>query len=899
MSEMAALLTCENLRDELHTFARETLQRFLDEICERIRRELRTELEGFVNNGVQVVRPSTTKFAFKLPETDSDDASDTSSTQDSPTVAEKDKGGNDCRGHFRPSLFFNSALAEKQMKALEERIKKGDTGPEPSLRDLPTDLAQTLQKWRRRKSQVADPALLERSISERPTSTRVVDAVAWRGRSSSPSIFRERSRPEMPAPSTVGRSSSEGRSVRQTLPRPWRITSNTRRVHVEPEQEEHVPRVSGVSLADLDGLRMLATAAPGELAYDSPRHAFHLPPDRPWELDPRTSMGMAHADGFPFVNKSGTAATAALAAARAATAVASASVAPAVGPGAPPPGHLVSQGRRTSTRISSGVGTSLTLLEQQDLWGRRASAGDSHQWESLNRVSEVTDGVDSVVAPSKHKTVRFGFFNTNVQPSWLHTNFSHVGHVDTPTSEDTPDFERSDCEGYTDGKSFAGACASFVKSLTFDCVSAALIILNAISIGWQTDYMARNVLSEAPQEFQIVEIIFCMAFALELLLRLCVYRLRFFTTDGWKWNVFDCALVIFQMGELVFQMIGQTQVGTWGIMKAVRIVRLLRVMRVLRVLRFLRDMRTLIISVATSIKPLGWSVVMLLLMLYVIAVYFTEVVLDHRVHLPAVQSDDDAIATNTLIHHFGNLGSSIFSLYQVITGGMDWRDVSDPLMASIGAYMGVVFAFYIAFAVICMVNLFTGIFVQTALQHAEYEKQLETVNSLRDILIRGVGLEKQAVPHVSADDFVAHLADPEMKRYLKEIDVDVTSAHGLFRLLDPDDQGVIPVSQVLTGCVRLRGPAKSIDLASLTWEVRNMQRINADHRRSVERSLRDLTKILSDLLGPPAADPTFNAGESSTPPFLFGDASCGCVDCGGSSHLFGCHHRPPSSCSSC
>merc|ERR1719213_659182 len=56
---------------------------------------------------------------------------------------------------------------------------------------------------------------------------------------------------------------------------------------------------------------------------------------------------------------------------------------------------------------------------------------------------------------------------------------------------------------------------------------------------------------------------------------------------------------------------------------------------------------------------------------------------------------------------------TIMTLYQSITGGIDWGDVASPLM-EIHPVLGFLFATYIAVAVLCVLNVVTGVFVENA-----------------------------------------------------------------------------------------------------------------------------------------------------------------------------------------
>merc|ERR1719364_90285 len=85
--------------------------------------------------------------------------------------------------------------------------------------------------------------------------------------------------------------------------------------------------------------------------------------------------------------------------------------------------------------------------------------------------------------------------------------------------------------------------------------------------------------------------------------------------------------------------------------------------------------------------------------------------------------------------------------------------------------------------------------------------------------------------------FQSQLDQPNMKAYFRAIDVDVSEAKGLFRLLDLDGSGFIDAEEFLSGCLRLRGPAKALDLALLMHEVRRMVSRIQEQKKLLQKQL--------------------------------------------------------------
>lgn len=58
-----------------------------------------------------------------------------------------------------------------------------------------------------------------------------------------------------------------------------------------------------------------------------------------------------------------------------------------------------------------------------------------------------------------------------------------------------------------------------------------------------------------------------------------------------------------------------------------------------------------------------------------------------------------------------------------------------------------------------------------------------------------------------------------MQDYFKCLNVDVEEARQVFDLLDSDGGGMLDAHELVSGCLRLRGPAKSLDMCLLMRQV--------------------------------------------------------------------------------
>merc|ERR1712014_553303 len=90
--------------------------------------------------------------------------------------------------------------------------------------------------------------------------------------------------------------------------------------------------------------------------------------------------------------------------------------------------------------------------------------------------------------------------------------------------------------------------------------------------------------------------------------------------------------------------------------------------------------------------------------------------------------------------------------------------------------------------------------------------------------IRAIFNKTQDDGGLTLEELKGHLNDEKTRLRLKALGLDVSEAHGLFRLLDTDDQGELDCDEFAIGCLRLRGQAKSLDTATLMYENKKMMK---------------------------------------------------------------------------
>lgn len=362
-----------------------------------------------------------------------------------------------------------------------------------------------------------------------------------------------------------------------------------------------------------------------------------------------------------------------------------------------------------------------------------------------------------------------------------------------------------------------------VSSEVFDYVISTAVLFNAFLICYQANEMAQ--LKEVPGFFRAADIVFLGIFTLELLARVLVYRRTFLTMKGWQYNIFDMLLVSAQLADqIAFVATSRSNQET-----TIRMLRLSRIIRLFRMFHLIPELRSMVYLISASMWSFFWTMVLQVLLMLAVSVYFTDLATELR-------HDDNESNKDNLKAIWGSVPTSMYTLFQSITGGDDWkRFVALFSESHASAFSAVLFSTYIAFATLVMLNLVAGIFVEGAQRIANEDREAEMIKKLMKLFqsadMDGSNCltlqELQSIPSAMMDEELSFFG-------MSSADVPL-----LFRLLDGDNQGLITLEAFVKGCFRLRQPARSVDLRMLMYDfsthVQRQEESAEMLRRSLER----------------------------------------------------------------
>eukprot|EP00930_Biecheleria_cincta_P034681 TRINITY_DN23937_c0_g1_i1.p1 TRINITY_DN23937_c0_g1~~TRINITY_DN23937_c0_g1_i1.p1 ORF type:complete len:754 (-),score=80.73 TRINITY_DN23937_c0_g1_i1:44-2305(-) len=344
---------------------------------------------------------------------------------------------------------------------------------------------------------------------------------------------------------------------------------------------------------------------------------------------------------------------------------------------------------------------------------------------------------------------------------------------------------------------------------------ASLSIISAILIGIEVSWFAQNPqATRSPVIFLVLNHLLNYSFLAELLLRLCGYRLTFFTTHRF-WHLMDVLIVGCGMSEVVVDIIvtgrnvsSSNVSDNMSTLRALRIMRALRLFRLAKLIHYFRELRILILSISNTLRSVVWAMVLLCIIIYTFAIVFQQTV-NEELQLNTASPDMKAF--------FSDVPQTMITLLEAVSGGVSWIEIM-KVLEDLGSVWQAAFLVYFSFVYFAVLNVVTGVFCNSAIESAQRDREAAAQDQLSRKHNYTVWLAKlfsnldsDNSGCITVQELEQNLEAPEIQSYFHALEIDTDAAWKLFDLLDPDDNGSVEIHEFVEGCLRLRGPAKRID----------------------------------------------------------------------------------------
>eukprot|EP00931_Biecheleriopsis_adriatica_P118330 TRINITY_DN93767_c0_g1_i1.p1 TRINITY_DN93767_c0_g1~~TRINITY_DN93767_c0_g1_i1.p1 ORF type:complete len:627 (+),score=133.73 TRINITY_DN93767_c0_g1_i1:143-2023(+) len=381
----------------------------------------------------------------------------------------------------------------------------------------------------------------------------------------------------------------------------------------------------------------------------------------------------------------------------------------------------------------------------------------------------------------------------------------------------------------------------------FEAATMVFILLNALAIAADTDYTARfgkpDNLYQGPVFFIIAELTFSIYFSSELIIRfLGMRRKKRCFTDSWF--IFDFFLVLLMDVETFILPFIASENSPLTMLSILRLLRLLRVSRMAKLMKTFPELMLIVKGLAAAIRAVGWTGVLLLMILFVWSIVFTSV------YHQGTKTDEEVMSH--IEEFFGNMSKSMFSLIIMGTLLDDVTNCSNRIRQSGNLAMLAVFIVFIVLSSFMMLNMLLGILVEVVANTAEGEKRDEKNITVRKAMIATVNDLGAGTGGVTKDIFLQMSEDPKVLNHMKELDIKSKHFQSFAKLLYENGEDDEESKQDITLCgedivsvlFRLQ-PGTALNFSDLA----STEKALLEQRKQMKRRLSELEYKLSQALG--------------------------------------------------
>lgn len=238
-----------------------------------------------------------------------------------------------------------------------------------------------------------------------------------------------------------------------------------------------------------------------------------------------------------------------------------------------------------------------------------------------------------------------------------------------------------------------------IDSPLFQNTVLVVILINAATIGLQTAFAHDTVAYEV---LHLIDMVAVGIFVVEIAMKLVAYGPKRFFSSGW--NVFDFLVTVIAL------------IPASG---PLSVLRALRVLRVLRVIRFFPQVRRVVDALLHSLPGIAAIAVLMVIVFYVAAVMAT------------------VMFGEAFPEWFGDLGKSLYSLFQIMTLESWSMGIVRPVMEE-SPWAWAFFVPFILISAFVTLNLFIAVIV-------------DTMSTLRDPAADAASADSAEDPALGAD----------------------------------------------------------------------------------------------------------------------------------------------------
>jgi len=401
-----------------------------------------------------------------------------------------------------------------------------------------------------------------------------------------------------------------------------------------------------------------------------------------------------------------------------------------------------------------------------------------------------------------------------------------------------------------------------VASAKFELVFIMLILLNTIIMAAEVQYRGTAAgpplgypghmrSPESDTQFEVLEWIFGVVFFIEVIVRLAALRGSFLFFPFWEqehikrapaagnvmhhklqiacslllhvdwWNLLDLVIVLAWLATAL----GDTSLPLDPML--LRLARLGRLMRLLRLVRTIQGLDALYLLTATlksSMMALFWSIVLLLVIQLLSALALNQLL--EKYYTDTTQALEQRQA---VYKYFGTFTRALFTASELTLGG--YGTMARTLIEHVSEWWAIFFILHRGAVGFAIVTVIRGVIITETLRvaaqddvvllsHKTTAKELHRQKMERLFAL----VDADGSDIIEVDEFRRACKNPVLQTWLQSLELDVRDADMVYKAIAGPDSDCLTKTDLILGMAKLKGPARSMEMAIFKEEMRDMMR---------------------------------------------------------------------------
>lgn len=422
---------------------------------------------------------------------------------------------------------------------------------------------------------------------------------------------------------------------------------------------------------------------------------------------------------------------------------------------------------------------------------------------------------------------------------------------------------------------------TLVESMLFRVAVLSVIILNTICIAIDGSYgiayaferydSRANVHSGSrpPTWLQVADYCFLTIYFTELFVRVVAFQGLFLVGPGWRWNLFDLAVVLGAAAEVALSSVSIPSV--WRLARILRLSRTVRTLRILRMFPSVYPLQFLLLSCANSLSALFWTGALVLLLLFLFSIVLVSAAANY---IEGVTGTSEHV--EYLRDHFSSLPMGMLTLFLSFIGEAEFKEVILVLL-EVDLLHCLLYLFFVVFVTLAVMNIIAGIFISEAMDMASQDREIRQRGSLqrarknlKELLSLFYEMDEGRTGHLEKFDFVRQLRRPDIQSLFQFFNLDILDPEAFFTLLDVNHDGLVNIEEFVVGCLRMHG-ANAIDMEIAITDTKNIVhsidgrfQLLFDRLQHLGRSITSIEKVLGSSPAPEHTRSSSGTGRRTT-----------------------------------